>query len=294
MKNCFYKVADFTFSVSIPRNWDIDRLLPSFRSFRIVPCCEEIGLFTFTVVSQMPEVIGKVSELDLSDNDLGQVRLLKIPDGYRIELTYGSKTIHCMQTDSCFTYARTYIWLQDAYASEAIVSLLRIIYSQAILCHGGISIHASAVVLDESGYLFLGKSGTGKSTHASLWLKCFPESELLNDDNPILRIFGKTVYVYGSPWSGKTPCYKNKRYELRGVVRLVQAQINNFTLQEEVDAFIALLPGCSAIHKDTLLYNYLCYTLTRLVELIPIGVLECRPDKEAALLCAVALINANR
>jgi hypothetical protein len=34
----------------------------------------------------------------------------------------------------------------------------------------------------------LGKSGTGKSTHSRLWLDYVEGSELLNDDNPVVRI----------------------------------------------------------------------------------------------------------
>ena len=60
------------------------------------------------------------------------------------------------------------------------------------------------------GYLFLGHSGTGKSTHARQWLAAFDDAWLLNDDNPILRVMEDgEVRVYGSPWSGKTHFYNN-------------------------------------------------------------------------------------
>ena len=75
-------------------------------------------------------------------------------------------------------------------------------------------IHASVTMKDGKGYLFLGKSGTGKSTHSQLWLKHIPGTELLNDDNPAVRLINDEVIVYGTPWSGKTPCYKNKQVPL--------------------------------------------------------------------------------
>ena len=57
--------------------------------------------------------------------------------------------------------------------------------------------------------MLLGKSGTGKSTHSRLWLKYIPDTKLLNDDNPAVRIMdNNTIMIYGTPWSGKTPCYK--------------------------------------------------------------------------------------
>ena len=37
--------------------------------------------------------------------------------------------------------------------------------------------------------MFLGPSGTGKSTHARLWLQYIDSTELVNDDNPVVRIY---------------------------------------------------------------------------------------------------------
>ena len=132
----------------------------------------------------------------------------------------------------------------ERHAGEILSLLLRLVYSQAILYRNGIALHASVVALDGKGYLFMGNSGTGKSTHASLWIGLFPGCELLNDDNPVVRIEEEGVMVYGTPWSGKTACYRNQRFPVRGIVRLVQAPHNRFIRQEEVDAFITVLPGC--------------------------------------------------
>ena len=69
-----------------------------------------------------------------------------------------------------------------------------------------LEMHASVIENGGKGYLFLAKSGTGKSTHSKMWLRNIPDSHLLNDDNPIVRVLEDgSVRVYGSPWSGKTP-----------------------------------------------------------------------------------------
>lgn len=285
-KTYYYCIADFCFSISA--TLDLDNLLPTFSAFRTECCSEEQLLFVVDLLPQIPEPLADMTEIDISYNDLGQVRLLRTKDNYYIELKYEDGMIHRMQADKLFTSIQVQLCLHDRYLSEAFSSLLRIAFSQSILCHGGISVHASAVVHLDRAYLFMGKSGTGKSTHASLWLNCFQDSELLNDDNPIIRIQKQTAYVYGSPWSGKTPCYKNKRYRLGGAVKLVQGKENRFTLQESENAFVTLLPGCSAIHKDAVLYSHLCNTLIELIVLIPVGVLLCKPDKEAALKCETA------
>ena len=69
-------------------------------------------------------------------------------------------------------------------------------------------IHASLVRHQGRGYAFVAKSGTGKSTQVAMWLRCIPGCDLMNDDNPVVRVIDGEVMIYGSPWSGKTPCYR--------------------------------------------------------------------------------------
>ena len=50
-------------------------------------------------------------------------------------------------------------------------------------------------------------------------------------------------------------------------------------------AFAALLPSCSAVRRDARLQDALHDTLVRVAGLVPVGWLECLPDREAARLC---------
>ncbi|MBO6066250.1 MAG: transposase, partial [Lachnospiraceae bacterium] len=87
--------------------------------------------------------------------------------------------------------------------------------------HVHLLMHASVTMHAGKGYLFLGKSGTGKSTHSQLWINNIEGCELLNDDNPVLRVEDDgSVRVYGSPWSGKTPCYRNLDVPVGAIVDL--------------------------------------------------------------------------
>lgn len=63
--------------------------------------------------------------------------------------------------------------------------------------------HGAVVALDGNGYLFTAKSGTGKTTHANLWLKNIPGSFILDGDKPIVRLQNGIAYVCGTPWNGK-------------------------------------------------------------------------------------------
>ena len=66
-----------------------------------------------------------------------------------------------------------------------------------------VALHGSCIVYKGKAVLFLGESGTGKSTHTRLWRENIAGSKLLNDDSPIVRYEEGGVWVYGSPWSGK-------------------------------------------------------------------------------------------
>lgn len=49
-----------------------------------------------------------------------------------------------------------------------------------------IAIHSSTIECEGRAVLFLGESGTGKSTHTRLWQEHIPGARLLNDDSPII------------------------------------------------------------------------------------------------------------
>lgn len=286
----FFSVAGLLFSVAFPGGWDLEALLPSFRPFRCEARPAGKRIFGLAVVAQPYILDGKpVEVLGESSNDLGNVRLLRCTDGYRVEIGYGStmenSTPHIMTVDAAFSRATAYLRSADPFVGMVLASMLRILYAQAVLGHDGVSVHASCVCLQGRGYLFLGKSGTGKSTHARLWAKAFSGCSLLNDDNPVLRIEDGTLMVYGTPWSGKTPCYKNACCPVAGIVRLQQAVANRFALLDGPEAFTALLPSCSGIREDARLQDALYCTLVRVAELIPVGRLECLPDEAAARLC---------
>ena len=72
--------------------------------------------------------------------------------------------------------------------------------------HCRCALNGSLVRHEGVAYAFTAKSGTGKSTHVSLWMQHIPDCDIMNDDNPIIRLKDDGVYVYGGPWSGKTPC----------------------------------------------------------------------------------------
>lgn len=146
------------------------------------------------------------------------------------------------------------------------------------------AIHTSANVFGDKTLIFLGESGTGKSTHTRLLRERYPESFLLNDDSPFIKVEKDgSVMVYGSPWSGKTPCYKNEQHHLYGIVRLSQAPYNKIRKLSPMESIGALLPSAPPMlnycdETTDALYGY----ISDILETVPVYHLECLPNTAAA------------
>jgi len=162
---------------------------------------------------------------------------------------------------------------------------LMLIFAFAGARHQTLMVHASLVRNNNRGYAFIAKSGTGKSTQVSMWLRYIPGCDLMNDDNPIIRIIDGQAWIFGSPWSGKTPCYRNIKAQLGAVTRIDRATSNSIEKLSPISAFASLLPSCSSMKWDSEIYNAICDTITKVIETTNIYTLHCLPNKEAARIC---------
>ena len=288
-KLLLFCIAGHLMELTVPVTFDWERLLPSFKPFICHSSDGKKVICSVRIVNQ-PIVIETDAVVMLSEVSglLGYYFSLKEAEqNYILDMQLVEKgNTYRMVSDKTFSNAVAYVDCTDKSVQLVLSSFLMIAFAQTAVLHQTLMIHASVVTNDGKGYAFLGKSGTGKSTHSSLWLRNVEGTELLNDDNPSIRIEEDgSVYVYGTPWSGKTPCYKNSKAPLMALVRLEQAMENHFTWKEGIEAVIALLPSCSSMRWNTLLYNGMCNLLEKVIGKVKVGYLKCRPDKEAALLC---------
>lgn len=158
-------------------------------------------------------------------------------------------------------------------------------FGVAALPHKTVAIHTSTIRYRDRAVMFLGESGTGKSTHTRLWRENIEGAQLLNDDSPIIRIIDGRAIVYGSPWSGKTHCYKNEDCPLAACVRLSQAPHNRISRLNVLGGYAALHPSCPpAFAYDDALYDYVGEFLSDVLSTVPVYHLECLPDAAAAQL----------
>ena len=145
--------------------------------------------------------------------------------------------------------------------------------------------------LQAKGYLFLGHSGTGKSTHARQWLAAFEDAWLLNDDNPILRVMPNgEVRVYGSPWSGKTACYHNDYVPVGGIVKLSQAPHNKIQTISLPEAYAYMLSSASGLKMDPYMADYMYESIKHVITHVKCYHMECLPNTEAAVVALRGMV----
>lgn len=163
-------------------------------------------------------------------------------------------------------------------------------------------IHSSTVVHRGKAVLFLGESGTGKSTHSRLWLRNIEDVHLLNDDSPMIEVrdIDKTdsirdsVWVHGSSWSGKTPCYEPRSFPIAAIVRLSQAPHNTIRRLSTPQAFAAIQPSLPpAMVQDEYYADKIMDILSAVISNVPVYHLECLPDADAARICRQTVFSSN-
>jgi hypothetical protein len=217
------------------------------------------------------------------DDDGSQIVAGHNADGlpYFEYLLWGDRSARVLTTPD---YRSARVWTEH-HELFGVNNALMVMYALATANKGTALFHSAIVGHQGRGYMFLGKSGTGKSTHARLWLRHIEGTQLVNDDNPVVRVFPDGAVVYGSPWSGKTPCYRNMSLPLGGIVLLRQAPYNKIERLRSIAAYAALVPSISGKRWDSAVADGLHDTENQLAMRVPVWCLECLPDKAAAVLC---------
>jgi len=132
----------------------------------------------------------------------------------------------------------------DGFSDAYLASIC--IYRMICKClpeYGAFLLHSSVVELDGVAYAFSAPSGTGKSTHTSLWLKHFGDrAKINNGDKPILRFINGELFVYGTPWCGKEGYNTNSSAPLSAICFLEQGKTNVIDRIPPEDALIRVFP----------------------------------------------------
>lgn len=287
MRESFYRVGGHLLHVRYKDEGNGDRLIPSFAPFVAERVEGESPLFELTVDDgfRYEGTREEIGHFDGSGNDYG---VSVLPDGgYEIQI-YNCSGVYCgvLYADRLFQSC-TVVLKDEAEANRAFAlnNALMMAYAFAAAERQTVLLHASVIRKDGKGYLMTAPSGTGKSTHTYLWYKNIPGCDLMNDDNPVVRIVEGVVTVFGTPWSGKTPCYRNIEAPVGAIVRIQQRKKNEIRRMKPVEALAQLLPAVSTMKWDKRVYLGICDTLSALLGKVSMYELGCLPDADAALLC---------
>lgn len=281
-----YHIAGLRLEIRAPGNLEMRSVLPSFSPF-VEGAAEQIADCMIELVnrSTAPRMESERLLSDVSEVWSDRFQFFETDNGYRTTIN-GEENKDMWIMDSNQDFSRSVIYFSDSVPTSVLSWLTMMVFGQACLLHKVILIHASAVSLQGKAYAFLGKSGTGKSTHSRLWLENISGTELINDDNPAIRLEADgSVYLYGTPWSGKIACYKNVKVQLEAFIRLKQATYNRMSPRSDLAAFISVMPSCTAIRWNRYLFREMNNTLEDIVQRVKVAELECLPNVEAARHC---------
>ena len=218
METLFFKVADILFTIQGKSADELKKLLPSYAPFNIAATDAKPAL-SLTVEDGAIDTSAVGEELGQFDCGGSNHGIYRTEQGYKIIIsTVEGNVASAMLTNADFSVCKVSLFGNDADRLFGIGNAMMIAFAFAAAYYDTILMHASVTMNEGRGYLFLGKSGTGKSTHSKLWMKHIAGSDLLNDDNPAVRFTPQGAIVYGTPWSGKTPCYRNLQVPIGGLI----------------------------------------------------------------------------
>ena len=272
-----YKVAGHTFAVT-----GKDEVFEQMESYEPFRCEDGEPLFSLTIDSG---VVPEYTEVYPSKKKVGMIPGRTASGNYVFD--YKSRT----KSEGCLICSKDYREGQLIITGDIPPRFLRILYALATAGKDTLVLHAVVVSYGGKGYMFIAPSGTGKSTHAQLWLEHIEGTELVNDDFPVVR----GNMVYGSPWGWRTPCYRNVSYPIGGMVRLSQDSFNKIRRLSSIEAYMNLfVSSADKRYFGSRIADKMHQLEERLASTIPMWHLECLPDEAAARLCHDTITNRNK
>ena len=186
---------------------------------------------------------------------------------------------------SCSNVTIEYIDIDGLFIDFSTERLLHHILGDAFsFCQtvrGNMLLHSAAASYKGQAILFSAPSGTGKSTHTSLWKKYYPDDVVLfNDDTPIITDIDGGLYACGTPWSGKTEINENAILPLKSIVFLKQGKENSIRKLTTIESVIMLLQETRKPVFEDLMEKHIEF-INKIIETTPIYELTCNISKDA-------------
>lgn len=288
-----FNIAGHKVLIDNRNDYRLSPLMPSFVPFVVTGADSDGERPAVTIVTDDRAEVSLDGYRDLGHFDsVGVVHGVYVNDAgeYIFSLNEADGVAGAYLTaDSSFSHCVVSLRRMESREYDLRVALM-LAYSMAVADKDTLLIHSSVAVNGGMGYMFLGKSGTGKSTHTRLWRENVPGTGLLNDDNPVIRFENGRVMVYGTPWSGKTPCYRQHSAPVGGIVLLRQAPFNSIRIPDSAaERMSYVFPSVTNMRWEKRVNHGILSTLEHVLQNTRIGVMDCLPDADAAWLSYTTL-----
>ena len=278
-----YRVADHFFCIETPDRALTSGIMSSYTPFRVENNSDNDFLFRLKGNREV-RVAGFPPDDTMEWNGV-DYKVYHTPEGMIVSMKQGERE-HRFFAPADWKEVVCDLSFTDKNEAVFLNSFLRLAFGvTSILANRTIKIHASVTELNGKALVFLGKSGTGKSTHSRLWREFVPDCTLLNDDEPLIRVFeDEPVRVYGAPWSGSTACFRNASAEVAAFVHLYQSPENRLTRLRNVEALSSLYASAAMLRSDAGNKDRVLDVVAAVLQRVPVYRLDCRPDYEAVSL----------
>lgn len=290
-KDFYYIIADFFISIKqVNTLIDVETLLPSFKGFSAGQDggSDSDNLFRLSVDDKLGVVPqSSRKRIRIFDTGNGLTTVDSITSGGYQFIIHDIYKRECCLLVANADFSELKCALNGDYfmRSFGLNNALMLSFAFAASSHGAVLLHASVVRQNGWAYAFTAPSGTGKSTQTGLWVRFLDGCDLINDDSPVVRVIDDDVYIYGGPWSGKTPCYRRVRSRLAAITKISRAKENSVDKMSVVEAFATFVSATSSMRWDNGIFDNICDTAEKIIKRISFYVLHCLPDKESAEIC---------
>lgn len=160
---------------------------------------------------------------------------------------------------------------------------IRDIFFFHMLKMGRIAVHSASFIYRDGVWLFSALSGTGKSTHVSLWHENGYPVEDFNGDLAICYVEEGMAIAASAPWCGTSEVYCNKKRKLGGILFLEQAEENSAIGISVSTCMVRLAARCLTPNWNRELMTLNLNVAEEIAPLIVSGVLKCNTAPDAAV-----------
>lgn len=142
-------------------------------------------------------------------------------------------------------------------------------------------LHSCYTMYQDKAILFTAPSGTGKTTQANIWKKCYG-SEIINGDQGLLQLLNGEWSVQGYPYHGSADECENRSYPLAAVVIVRQAPSDYMEEISGIQKLGLLYSECTVNNWDTEKVNKMLDLLGHLIKKTKVVMLHCTMEDSAA------------